>query len=199
LHWEHSTGHKMDGRGNYEEPSCSKITLSSNCIAQGLTLWQIMVTLSGSSLLSCNTKVHRSVNKRMQLHAILKQLNPRHTFTLYLFVIHFDTVLPPTPLSPKFSSLGSFRPKFCTHFYLFHVCYMPRQSHPPWFDHLNNFWWSVLWRSPVCIFLHLLTTFCLFDWNILLSILFSSSTLNLCSFLKVRDQFPHPYKTKEHL
>jgi hypothetical protein len=25
--------------------------------------------------------------------------------------------------------------------HLFHACYMPRPSHPPWVDHPNNIWW----------------------------------------------------------
>jgi hypothetical protein len=28
-------------------------------------------------------------------------------------------------------------------FNLSHARYMPRQSHPLWFDHTNNIWWSV--------------------------------------------------------
>jgi hypothetical protein len=24
-----------------------------------------------------------------------------------------------------------------------HTCYIPHSSHPPWFDHPNNIWWSV--------------------------------------------------------
>jgi hypothetical protein len=27
--------------------------------------------------------------------------------------------------------------------HLFHECYMPRPSHPPWFYHLNNIYWSL--------------------------------------------------------
>jgi len=36
--------------------------------------------------------------------------------------------------------------------HVFHACYMPRPSHPPWLDHPNNYLWSVhkLWCSWLC-------------------------------------------------
>jgi hypothetical protein len=39
------------------------------------------------------------------------------------------------------SSFQDFRSKQCMHFS--HAGYMPHPSHPPWFDHPNNIWWSV--------------------------------------------------------
>jgi hypothetical protein len=61
---------------------------------------------------------------------------------------------------------------------------MPCSSHPPWLDHCNCTW-SFL-QPPV--------TSSLFGPNILLNTLFSN-TLSLCSFLKVREQVSHPYRT----
>jgi hypothetical protein len=51
-----------------------------------------------------------------------------------------------------------------------------------------------LWNSLLCSFLQHPVTSSLFGPNILLSILFSN-TLRLCSFLNVRDQVSHSYKT----
>jgi hypothetical protein len=48
--------------------------------------------------------------------------------------------------------------------------------------------------SFLCSFLHSLVTPSFFGPNILLSTLFSN-TLSLCSFLNVRDQVLHPYRT----
>jgi hypothetical protein len=43
---------------------------------------------------------------------------------------------------PSGLSLQVFQPKYWISQFS-HVCYMLRQSHPPWFDHPNNIWWSV--------------------------------------------------------
>jgi hypothetical protein len=51
-----------------------------------------------------------------------------------------------------------------------------------------------LWSSSLCNFLHSPVTSPLLGPYILLRTLFSH-TLNLCSFLSVRDQVSHPYKT----
>jgi hypothetical protein len=71
-----------------------------------------------------------------------------------------------------------------------HARYMPRPSHPSWFDCPNIIWLSTNYESPrYAVF----SSF-LFGPNIPLSTLFSN-TLNLyCSF-NVRDQVSHPYKT----
>jgi hypothetical protein len=50
------------------------------------------------------------------------------------------------------------------------------------------------WSSSLCSFLHPPVTSSLFGPNILLSNLFSN-TLCLCSFLNVRYQVSHPYRT----
>jgi hypothetical protein len=33
--------------------------------------------------------------------------------------------------------------KYCLVSHHSHACYVPRRSHPPWFDHPNIIWWSV--------------------------------------------------------
>jgi hypothetical protein len=70
---------------------------------------------------------------------------------------------------------------------------MPHPSHPPWFDYLNNIWWSVKVSSSSCSPLQPPATSSLLGRNIPLSTLFSN-TLNPCSSLSVGDQIQHPYK-----
>jgi hypothetical protein len=50
-----------------------------------------------------------------------------------------------------------------------------------------------LWSSSLCSLLQYPATSSLLGPNILLSALFSNR-LNLCSYLRVRDQVSHPYK-----
>jgi hypothetical protein len=69
---------------------------------------------------------------------------------------------------------------------------MPRPSHPLWFDHPNNNWWSY----SLCSLIQYPFTSSLWSPDTLLSTLFSN-TLNLwgCYSLGVRDKVSHPYKT----
>jgi hypothetical protein len=64
-------------------------------------------------------------------------------------------------------------------FLLFHVCYMPRSSHPPLFDHPDNIWGTLQ-------IMKLIIEFC--------SASCSQTSLVWCS-RNVRDHVPHPYKT----
>jgi hypothetical protein len=84
-----------------------------------------------------NPKVHYYVHYRQPLIAILSQMNPFHTFPYYFPKIH----------SVLFSHLRLDLPSVLFHsgfqtkiyvFLVFHACYMPHPSHPPWFDHPNN-------------------------------------------------------------
>jgi hypothetical protein len=66
--------------------------------------------------------------------------------------------------------------------------------HPPWFNYPNNIRWRrQAMKITLCNFLHDPSSF-LLGPNILLNTLFSN-TLSLCSSLKVKDQFSHPYST----
>jgi hypothetical protein len=93
-----------------------------------------------SSLL-WNTKVHYHVHKSPSLGPILRERNPLHTFPPYFPKIHTNIILPSTPWSSELSS-PDFPPKVL---YAFRICacYMSLQSHPPWFNHPNNIWWSL--------------------------------------------------------
>jgi hypothetical protein len=69
---------------------------------------------------------------------------------------------------------------------------MPCPPYSLWLNLPNDIWG--LWSSSLCNFLYSPVTSSLLDPNILLITLFSN-TLILCSFLNVRDQVSHPYKT----
>jgi hypothetical protein len=79
---------------------------------------------------------------------------------------------------------------------LFHSCYMPCSSHPPWLNHSQLFDCKEynLQSSLLCRFLQPPITSPLFDPDIILRILFSN-TLSLCSSLNVREHVSHPYRT----
>jgi hypothetical protein len=69
---------------------------------------------------------------------------------------------------------------------------MPCPSHASWLDHSN---YSTSYEAPHdAFFFKPPVTSSLFSPNILLSTLFSN-TLSLCSYLNVREQVWHPYKT----
>jgi hypothetical protein len=65
--------------------------------------------------------------------------NPR--LSPYIPSIHCNIILPSKPRSSKFSSLQVSWSTLCMHFS--YASYMPRQSHPPWFNHPNKILWSV--------------------------------------------------------
>jgi hypothetical protein len=78
-------------------------------------------------------------------------------------------------------------------------CHMPLPAHSSWFYHPNNIWWReqiikllITQCSPLPCYLAPLRP------NVFLGTLFSN-TLSLCSFLSVRDQLSHPYKTTTKL
>jgi hypothetical protein len=76
----------------------------------------------------------------------------------------------------------------------FHACHMPRPPHPLHFICSMIFGDEYkLRRSSLCNF-YSPPISSLFGPNILLRTLFSN-TLSLCSYLNVRDQVLHPYKT----
>jgi hypothetical protein len=84
--------------------------------------------------------------------------------------------------------------KFCI-YHLFRTCYMPRLSHPPWFDRPDNIWLRVqIMTFIICGFFHFISlhVFCLVSTQL-------SHTLNECSSLTVRDQQLHQYKTKHNI
>jgi hypothetical protein len=67
------------------------------------------------------------------------------------------------------------------------------------FIYLMVFWDEYkLWSPSLCNFLRSPVTSPLSGTNILLRTLFSN-TLNICSFLSVRDQISHPYKQQAEL
>jgi hypothetical protein len=72
-----------------------------------------------------------------------------------------------------------------------HACYMSHSSHPPWFDHLDNIWWSV--RVMKLLIVEPSAASCLLGPNVLFSTLFSYTPDLYPSFI-VADQVSNPFK-----
>jgi hypothetical protein len=71
----------------------------------------------------------------------LSQNNPVHTHPTYFSTIHSNTILPSTPMSYKWSLPFRFPDQNICIPHL-PVCYLPSQSHSPWFE-CTNIWWSI--------------------------------------------------------
>jgi len=68
----------------------------------------------------------------------LIQLNPAHTLTLSFFKIRYDIILPPMPLSLKWSLLFRFSEQNFVMYSFSRSFYTPRPPRPPPLDHPNN-------------------------------------------------------------
>jgi len=84
--------------------------------------------------------VHYRVDNSPQLVPILSQILPVHTFPHYFLNIHSNIIL---QLHLDLPCRPSGFPIKILYAFLFHLCYTPRPSHPPWLDHPNNICWSV--------------------------------------------------------
>jgi hypothetical protein len=136
-----------------------------------------------------NTKVYYRVRKSPPLVPVLSQL--LNTLPPYFYKTHSNFIFLSTARSFKWSLLLRFyNQNIICMSHLSHVCYMSRQSHPSWFDHPNNFCWSVqIMNSSLCSLLQ--------PPPIPPSqVQIFSKPLVLCSSLRVRDPVSHTYKTR---
>jgi len=61
------------------------------------------------------------------------------------FKYYFNNILKSTSITSKwFFFLHVSPPKSCMYISSHHVCHMPNQFYPSWFDNMNNTWWVVL-------------------------------------------------------
>jgi hypothetical protein len=109
-----------------------------------------LCSYSRTSSILCNPKVHFRVHKSPPPVPTLSQINPNHTISSYLSIVH-----PPTSCSSLWSL--SF---WLSHQYLICIrllppsCYMSCPSHPPCLDHSNYTWRrQKFWSSSLCNFL----------------------------------------------
>jgi hypothetical protein len=70
-------------------------------------------------------------------------INPVHILPPYFPKIHSNIILPSIPRTSESSLPFKFSNHNVCYSLLSHACYMPLPSHPPWFNHPNNIWWSV--------------------------------------------------------
>jgi hypothetical protein len=136
-----------------------------------------------------NPKVHRRVHKSPPLVTILSQIDPVHTIPSCLSKTYWIGL--PSCLYP------SGFPTNILYALLFSPIRATCHAYPIHFDLIILIMFGEeykLWSSTLCSFLQSLVTSSLHGPNILFSTLFSN-TLSLCSFLNVRDQVSHPYRT----
>jgi hypothetical protein len=119
----------------------------------------------------------------------------RSTISCRFPKIHSYVTIPSTPRSFEWSFLFRFYDqKFICISYVSYVCYMPRPSHPPWFDHPNNILWSVQIMKLI-----MQSSATSHHFVPLRSNIGQHSVLrhphSLCYSLNVTDQVSHSYKT----
>jgi hypothetical protein len=142
-----------------------------------------------------NPNNHYRVHKSPPLDPVLSQINPVHVLTI--FKIHSNIILPSTPASPRRCSPFMFSDQNVVRISLLsRACYM--LAHPTLLNLITLIIFGEaykLWSSSLCSLLQLPDTSSLLGPNIVLRTLFWN-TLNLRSFLSVRDQVSYPYKNR---
>jgi len=143
-----------------------------------------------------NLKVHYHVHKHLTPDPIPNQSNQVHASPSHFFKINFTIIYPSMPNLPTclFTSGLPHQNPVCIS-PVSNKCCMPRPSHS-WFNHPNIIFAEEYraYGCSLCSLLHSPTTSSLLGENIFFNALFLN-TLNLYSFLNVRNQVSHPYKT----
>ena len=143
-----------------------------------------------------NPKVHYCIHKYLPPLPVLRQYNTIHPSPSHFLMIHFNSIIPYTPRSSKWTlSIRSSHQNPVWTCLVPHMCHMLCPSHASWFDHLINIWWCVeslkfltVWSFQLpCYLVRLRLRY--FPQHLL-------NTLSLCSSLNVRNQTLHPYKTR---
>jgi hypothetical protein len=104
-----------------------------------------------TSRLAWYQKVLCRVHKGPRRDPILSQMNTIHIRTRYLFCIHFNIILPSTPMSPTWSIPFGFYNKISVR--SSHSTYScPFQA--VWCDHPNKMWWRIQIMDSVILTLN---------------------------------------------
>jgi hypothetical protein len=94
--------------------------------------------------ISCNPKVHYSVNKIQAFFSVLGQINPLYAIPSHLFSVHLNITLPSKRRSPEWSLSFRVFTSQTVYITLFRpVWHMAGASHPRLFDHPDASWWEV--------------------------------------------------------
>jgi hypothetical protein len=108
-----------------------------------------------------------------------------------IFQLYFRIILPSMHGSSKWSLSFSFPHLTVYVFLVWHMCYMSRPSHAPWFDYLYNIWWALLIIKFLMKQYSWVHCYFILGPSIVFNTLFSN-TLSMSSSLKVSDQVSHP-------
>lgn len=103
-----------------------------------------------------NLKVH----KNLPVVLSLSQINSVYALPPYLFKTYFNTILPSTHMSPRWSLSFIFPHQNSVCIFISPIQSTCHPFHVPQFDHLNNTWYDKLLTPslhnfPICYFLSL--------------------------------------------
>ena len=142
--------------------------------------------------ISRNPMANYCSHKSLHLVTIISHISPAQTHRPNLFLGDPFQYYPPNYVClPDGLYPSGFPTKTCTILSPPHICYVPHPAYSSWFQHSNNIWWrlqtmKLIMKSPLfpCKETKYLPQHT------------PSNIFSLCSYLSVKDQVSHPYKTK---